>query len=191
MRVFLAFKIPQKIMDVCISVQEYLKNCFGEDVCIKWVEPQNLHVTLLFLGYIDDNQIDRLITNLNLFRNYDRLNFFLKDLNWKGIGRIPNVLWLNLGGDLEKAKILHRNIKKTISSFDIKLDPREFLPHITLGRVKYVKNRSKIETSEIEISSFIKGKDTFFVVDSFYIFSSELTGSGPIYKAVSSVGFRA
>ncbi len=58
MRTFIAIELPQGIKDSLSRLQEELK-ASGADV--KWVEPNNIHLTLKFLGEIDDNKLDNII----------------------------------------------------------------------------------------------------------------------------------
>lgn len=93
------------------------------------------------------------------------------------LGAFPNearirVIWVGLEGNVKKLK---EKINKVLGTQDDR-----FVSHITLGRVKSVKNRGQL----LENLNCLKVKKEEFLIDKFYFIKSELTKAGPLYKDI-------
>ena len=91
-RTFIAIKIPAQIIENISSFQQKLKR---EDVFIKWVRPESIHITLKFLGEIDKSLVDKIGTGIEIA--VEMLNPFNIDVT--GTGAFPNlkrpkVVWI-------------------------------------------------------------------------------------------------
>ena len=146
---------------------------------VKWVDTQNMHITLRFLGYTQENVIDeignRLSEHLNQFGTFK--------LICKGFGvfknlHSPRVLWLGIEKSDELTK-LKEEIDCVLLDFGYEKEERAFQPHLTLGRVKNIKDK---ETLKRLLSQY---KNTYiqkFVIDKVIFYESILTRKGPVYK---------
>jgi 2'-5' RNA ligase len=183
-RTFIALKIePGKEILECM---EYLKKGLqGER--IKWVDPGNLHITLKFLGDTDPGQIEetrRILDETTPLFNAPCLAF-------RGLGlfrnlRSPKVLWMGMD-----ANPILQDLKK---SLDLKLgsmgfppEDRPFNPHLTLGRIKYIRDR-KVLADLLGIY-----RDRMFQekqIKEIIYYESILRPHGPEYISMGKVAFR-
>lgn len=184
-RLFIAIKIP---------VDNYIKESINsfkfthKEENIKWVELHNLHLTLLFLGDTEEDQIPTIIKNLE--RLQERIKSFR--FNLKGLGifssvQNPRVLWIGIN-PIDDLKLLKEQINESLMDLDIQLkNEKDFRPHLTIARLKRLVNKNKFKNT----LSF--NKHTMFkevIVNNFTLFQSTLTPKGPIYKSLQEFYLR-
>lgn len=151
---------------------------------VKLVEPENVHITLKFLGNTEEEQIDEIeriikdaVKEINSFH-----------IQLKGAGVFPNqnyikVIWIGIEHGEEIAAIAHK-IDEQLSRLGFKKEKRGFSPHLTIARVKSAKNKEKL------LQIIEKYKDVEFgdiEVDSIKIKKSDLTPKGPIYTTLRKI----
>lgn len=182
-RLFLAINLPKKHKKTLKEKREEIKVNFEADP-VKWVSEGNLHITLAFIGDVKESKIDVLREDLN------KINFASISLNFGEIKYIPNrrkakLIWVESKSDALT------NLKKRVDDFlenseaiNYQSDDREFIPHITLGRIKSFKFK-KIPLEEIPLleDEFV---DISFTVKSFELMESKLKKRGPSYKIIES-----
>jgi 2''-5'' RNA ligase len=177
-RTFVGIKIPQELSSKIFKFSsEKLKNIKGK---IKLVEEQNLHITLLFLGEIEQNKISEIIDELKKIK-HERFSIKIKGLGFFPSHELPRVIWL--GSESPQITNLYDKIKNKLKIFVQKDDSKSFVSHITIARVK-----SHISPAETKKLLDENGQLEFgeFEVKEFHLFESKLTPHGPIYKIIES-----
>ncbi len=181
-RVFLAINFSEKVKDVLADCQKRLRADFDYD-CIKWVDRENLHVTLAFIPAVREDKIDLLKKELK------QVEFNPFDYNLGEVKHIPDrrrakLIWADI--ESEPMKLLKKEIDKVLSlglACNYSPDEREFSPHVTLGRVKSFQYK-KIPLEEIPlIEEFL---DLSLTAESFELMESKLKRSGPNYEIIKS-----
>lgn len=185
LRTFIAVKIePQSEL---LQLVKHLKKTFEKEK-IKWVEENNLHLTLKFLGDTSSVQVEQVKNILQeTGRKFCSFQFDLKGIGFFKRNRQPKVLFANI----EKKDFL----KELAAEIDIKLadlgfenEKRGFNPHLTLGRIKYLKNKARFyETVEEYRNQFIQQVK----IDEIIYYQSILTPDGPEYKSIIKVGLNS
>ena len=138
MRTFLAFDIPDGIIAHARQLQDFLRT---HRVRAKWVNPQTIHLTVVFLGDQPDDLGERLTPALDLAcSNSDPITMQLGDI--ETFGRPPRVLFLNLTPKPREAFALFtENIQQTLVDSGIQLpdtaSAREPKAHVTLARFRH------------------------------------------------------
>ena len=177
-RTFVAIKIPvsNQTVELINDIRTELK-----DDKIRWVESCNMHITLFFLGDTEEEIVESIANELSdSLMNFKSFSFLSKGLGvFKSIYN-PKVIWFGLESSKEIIE-LKKIIDKAIKPFGFKIDKREFKPHLTLGRVKFIKNRNNLK-SLIEKYKEIEIQD--FKIDEVVFYESKLTPQGPIYKVI-------
>ncbi|MBU0627728.1 MAG: RNA 2',3'-cyclic phosphodiesterase [Nanoarchaeota archaeon] len=135
------------------------------------------HLTLKFLGEIGDDKVDLIKQKLS------SVKFNQFQLTTSSIGVFPyeefiKVIWLGVKPD-EQVKELQNNIENELKEFNFKKD-FDFHPHITLARVKFVKDKSGLNKNLKDI----KIEPKTITVDNFRLVKSTLTQEGPVYEDV-------
>ena len=149
-----------------------------ENEKIKWVDTDNIHLTLKFYGDTDTAKIPGLIKHLHeVAEKNEVLNLSVKELGAFYRGKFPSVLFLNLSEN-EQLMRLAEAISKTSELYGFTEDKRKFKSHITLARIKYINNLHLF-------NDLIKTKvKQSFTVESFFLYESELTPKGAVYSVV-------
>jgi RNA 2',3'-cyclic 3'-phosphodiesterase len=181
-RVFLAINLPQKIKDNLISQQ--LR--WAELPC-RWTRTDNLHITLTFLGGLEDDDLINLIKIVQKVAQ-KHAPFFIKleKITYGPNERAPRMVWVNgeinqylndLENDLDAAF-------KGLPQDENKKDKRQYTPHITLGRLK-TWEFNKIEPEERpQVNEDIS---LSFEARSIDIMDSNLKKGGPEYTILESI----
>ncbi|MCL6500508.1 MAG: RNA 2',3'-cyclic phosphodiesterase [Candidatus Pacearchaeota archaeon] len=172
MRCFLAVELPGELKKELARIQTLIT-----EAKMKFVEQENLHLTLKFLGELSDFQVNKVKEALKQV-NFEK---FRANLGTIGVFPSPNfvrVIWVSLEPS-EKVKELHNLIDTALEKEKFHGD-KAFESHITLARVKFIKNKQEF----IERLKEIKVEPIEFKVEKFVLMKSMLTEKGPIYKKV-------
>ena len=170
-RIFLAINLPKEL-------KEKIYSTFSEKLPekeLKKVEKENLHVTLLFIGYVSENYIEKLKEKLQSLSSAECFEASLK-----GIGRFGNrVLWLGVDKNAERIIELNERACGLLGIRD-----ERFNPHVTLARnkrmpyAKFAELADKLKEIKFEES---------FPVESVDIMESILLRAGPVYKKLAEL----
>ena len=154
---------------------------------VKWVEPENLHLTLKFLGEVKSQETARVCEAVK--RGAAAVQPF--ELELRGAGAFPNVfrprtLWLGAGKGEAEMIDLHDRIETALTKFGYRKERRRFCPHLTIGRVR----RGGPGVGELaqlmeQHADFDAGR---LSVRQVAVFSSQLTNSGPIHEILGRSG---
>lgn len=181
MRTFIAVELPQDFKDEAGDLIADFKKT-GADV--KWVEKQNLHLTLKFLGEVKNEQIEKVI--LEVEASVSATKQFT--LDFAGIGTFPNlnrprVVWLGIISGKEQMGQIATELEDRMVRLGFSRENRSFSPHLTLGRVRTLRNIDKL-LKMMECSNFTYAAA---VVDHITVMKSDLTPSGPIYTPMKTI----
>lgn len=177
--------MPDKTAHRITSLIEQLKPLSH---AVKWVAPENLHLTLKFLGEADENKVPEIISALKGTTSAHK-RFII---NVHGTGVFPNtswpkVIWVGLeseGGLLA----LHSEIEKAVEPLGFKPEKRAFTPHLTIGRIKAIRNRSdkpqQLERLMHEIEARKDEDFGSFEVSRVELIKSDLQPAGAVHTTV-------
>lgn len=175
-RLFIATDVAVAVVERLALLQSELGRRLGDDSLVRWTAPENVHVTLKFLGDVDDALVPMLSATLSdLVRP-----LFPFEVRCCRLGGFPNleqpqILWAGLDDKgAEVMGLLRQTIERDLGGLGFAPDPREFKPHLTLGRA-----RGDVEAAGLhEFSDLDFG--TSFVKD-IVLFESRLTPDGATY----------
>jgi 2'-5' RNA ligase len=177
-RIFVAIKIEADT--VLLRMLSSVRSLLGNEK-ITWVDPANIHLTLAFLGDTAEERIK--VAGIAVSRNCTGFGEFSFRLCGTGVFknfRDPRVIWAGIE-ESEKLISLNNNIVTGLKDAGFKIEDRPFKPHITIGRIKFIKDPDQIR------SALEKYRDTDFqkvTVREVILFESILKPSGPVYKPV-------
>lgn len=182
MRCFISIPLPERIKKGMLAIQERLK-ASGADV--SWTRPEGMHLTLKFLGEIEEKMLQEIEAVLGIA--VDGLRPF--SLEVAGIGtfpdmRRPRVVWIGIRENGDSLVKLQRGLEKELGMIGLPVEDRRFTPHITLGRIRSPKHVDRL-LNLIEEEKDI-GLDGF-EVSNVHLMRSELMPAGAVYTELYSV----
>jgi 2'-5' RNA ligase len=177
-RSFLAFDIEN---DTCVNrlaaAQRQLVQT-GADV--KLVEPQNIHITIRFLGNITPTMVERIFDEMR----QDQFTPF--NVQIKGLGAFPNiryprVIWAGITQGANQLKNIFSQLEPKLRSLGFVPDTRGFSPHLTIARVRSGRNKQQLAEFLTKNTDYEVG-----TVDArcLRLKKSALTPKGPIYSTL-------
>jgi len=130
-RLFISLNIPDNIIDRLVELR---KLCWDDDN-LKWEPKEKLHVTLKFIGDVNQSKTDELIDRLRFINDYSAFDCILENFGFFFRDGIPSILWagLNIAKTIIK---LNKQIEEALDALSIISDKKKFKPHITLTRLR-------------------------------------------------------
>lgn len=169
MRVFIAVDLPKEIKDEIYRIQKSINSKYAT---INWVSKKNLHLSLKFLGEYDNlNLLKEKISNITFNKFKVKLSKFDVFPDYFNIR-------IMLIGLEPKDKVIELQKKLDQELINIFNREQKFSPHLTIGRVKVIKNKKEF----VDSLKNINVEDLEFEINEFYLMESKLTKNGPIYK---------
>ncbi len=180
-RAFIAIEIDSEIKN---KLSEYLSKLKRTGADVKWVAPENIHLTLKFIGYIEKETL----INLNKIINYAVSSIVPFSISIGNIGAFPSlnkprVVFVCVQEQGNNLLRIYEKIDKGVEPLGIKKESKKYVGHITLGRVKSQNNISKLK------NALISGTECYFgleKVSSLSLMQSKLTPTGPIYTRLNN-----
>jgi 2'-5' RNA ligase len=163
---------------------QYINNIQSEllQEKIKWVAPENTHLTLKFFGPIDDKRIENIKKALkSTLENSSKLKISFNKLRLFGSRYQPRVLWLGMENS-ESIVNLESQIRNALVEIAIPYDRQNFVPHLTIARIKQLKSKKYFQSVIDKYSEFDSG---IIEVDRIFLYQSILRPEGPIYKVLA------
>jgi len=175
-RCFISINLPEKVILEIVKIQKQLEK---ENLFVgKFTEPENLHLTLKFLGEVDEDKIEDIKERLGKIKSKS----FETELGECGFfdnrksKRFPKkfIIWIHL----TNCENLQKEVDKALSGLFEK--EKRFMSHLTITRVKKIKDKIKL----IEFLNKIKTRGIKFNVDKFYLMESKLSKKGSEYSVI-------
>jgi len=164
-------EIVSKIKDI----QKDLRNL---GIVAKDVEPQNLHLTIWFLGELPENKLKIVLDETS------KVSFNNFEVKVGGIGYFPggnriNVIWLKVEDLTKTFNNILDQLLNSLGKKGFKYDEREFTPHLTIARVKYIQDKERALRKLQQLKDIQLDQQT---IDALKVKKSVLIAKGPIYS---------
>lgn len=180
MRSFIGIDIPRSIAEGLREIQEEIKNVSN----VKLVEPENMHITLKFLGEIQESKVTE------IGRRLEKIGKEFKSFNvrLRGTGCFPSlkyirIVWIGVEEGAMEILGIQRRIDDELKSIGFKKE-KKFHPHLTIARVKNYRAKK-------ELASLIESKKDIevgeFKVREINFKKSTLTKKGPVYEDLLNI----
>jgi RNA 2',3'-cyclic 3'-phosphodiesterase len=185
LRAFIAVEIPSSFQHTIQESTASLRKALGDGL-IRWVPPQNVHLTLKFLGDVSPS-------NLNLIKQMltaEAAQHPCFEMQIESIGSFPNsrrprVIWVGLHAPAA-LESLQRGIESASARLGYATDEKSFSPHLTIGRVKQNLSALEIQRIRAELEKTKIGLLGVVHVDGAHLFKSDLQSSGSVYTKLFS-----
>ncbi|MCP4690135.1 MAG: RNA 2',3'-cyclic phosphodiesterase [Desulfobacterales bacterium] len=178
-RSFIAVNIPDPVISAIREVQGGMR---ARGLKVKWVRPENIHLTLKFLGEIpsaDVEDVGRAMAETLEGRGP-------LTLSARGLGCFPGlkrarVIWVGLAGEVHPLIEYQEAMDQALAGIGLPREKRPFKGHLTLARIK---GRVKPGALAAAMEAFGDFESQPFTVKEIILFKSQLTPAGPIYTAL-------
>jgi RNA 2',3'-cyclic 3'-phosphodiesterase len=186
MRAFIAIKISADISKKLRDIQAKLKQAQAH---VSWVNPENIHLTLQFLGNIDEDQVPAIIAQIE--EAVKVVAPFQLQIGYAGAFpnlRYPRVIWIGVTDNEEQSlKTLQTEISSQMAQIGFEQEDGRFKPHLTLGRIRSQKNKSTlVRAIEGMVNIWVGGLS----VDTVYLIRSDLKPTGAEYTDLGAVSIK-
>lgn len=177
-RLFIAIRLNPD--ENFLRIYNILKHNLSHDL-IRWVEPDKLHLTLKFLGETHNEKIPKIKQLLTEFvkgkktleLNFDKVGIF-------GSSYDPKVIWFGINHN-EQIKEFGHNLLHHFHENGFRQDRQNFVPHLTIGRIKKLKNKKYFQS----VIDKVKDENIqSFNIKEIILYQSILKPTGPIYIAL-------
>ena len=182
MRLFAAIDLSAATRAAIAAEQQRIRTALGPaGAALKWVRPDNAHLTLVFLGHVDDARVPPLVED---FGQDITLRPF--EMTFTGTGVFPErgaprVLWAGLGAGTDAVIAVQRELASRASRHGVALEAREFHPHLTLARWSSSRPSDRGRVRAAAAAALLARQR----VASATLYHSQLLPSGARYTAVA------
>ncbi len=164
-------------MEIKDALAQIAKHISKDAAEFSLVKPENMHLTLKFLGEVSEEKVEGIKKALG------EISFAPFQATVAGVGAFPsldrvNVVWVGLADGKEAVKLQHQ-IDDSLEKIGFAKE-KEYTPHLTICRVKYVKEKEQLR----EAIKKMQVKQMTFSIDSFVLMQSTLTREGAVYTMV-------
>lgn len=175
-RAFVAVALPPDVQAAIEGLQQELK---PRRLNLRWVKPENIHLTVKFLGDIGTGEVDKV---KQVVADTACIHRPLQ-LSAQGIGvfpgpQRPRILWVGLTGDTEALGELAQGLDSSLADLGFAPEDRPFKAHLTIGRFKKEGHPGDVAGALERHRDFAAGH---FRVDGLHLFRSQLRPEGPVY----------
>lgn len=180
MRTFFCLELPKNVKREIKSTSRSIDS----PAYVKWVSRENLHITLKFLGDVNQSQIPKIngrakesAGRVDQFEiKIDKLSAFPK-------ASFPKVIWLGSNSPPDEIFKLHKDLEESLVSLGFERENRDYTPHITLGRTKE-EDQSKVEKLGSNLEKLDLDECWKFPIERLTLMESKLKSEGPVYNPV-------
>jgi 2'-5' RNA ligase len=188
MRCFIAIDIDDSNRAALGDLQQQLKSEVDiKKSDVKWVKPENIHLTLKFLGEITDEQVVDVCNIVEeVAGRHSRFELDIESVGHFG-GKSARVLWVGTGKSSENLLKLQEDVEQQLASAGWPPENRAYSGHLTLCRVRNPKAGIKLAQVAEQYRNFKVG---VIPADSVSVYQSQLTPAGPIYTVLGNYKMR-
>jgi 2'-5' RNA ligase len=180
-RCFIAIDISPIIRDSIGHIMEIFRKT-GADV--KWVRPENIHVTLKFLGTTDESQVTTIVEALTKkILRYSTFYIKISNVGCFPDMKRPRVIWVGIEKS-EMLRSLHMDIEQEMVQFGYPEEKRTFSAHITIGRVRSQRRMRDVINQLEELRSQSFGD---MEINRVNLMKSELKPAGAQYYTLAEI----
>ena len=184
MRLFIAIEIPE---DIRARIASLLKEFRAISPHGKWVRPENLHLTLKFMGETDPAKLVEVQSALASICSAQPITIEFRGLGFFPNARRPRVFWLGIQSSAALADTVAA-IDRAVHKLGFPLEERPFTPHLTLARFTESSLAASLQSAITEKAAVSLGA---FTATEFHLIESKLKSSGAEYTTLQSFPFVA
>ncbi len=176
-RAFIALPLPENVKEALSSVSATLRKTMDA----RWVRPEAMHLTMKFLGDINEKNIEGIAGKLDeLSKSCQPFAMSLGELGAFPSPKKARVIWAGIDADISGLRSLAASIDEMSAGYGIAKEGRPFTAHVTLARLR--------EPSMINLD--VRIEKITFIIDTMHFYKSDLTPQGARYTLLHSSPFK-
>jgi len=189
-RSFIAIELPGEIKSDLAQLGDRLMD--ARHPFVKWVDFENIHLTLKFLGNVAVNQITEITEAMReAIRGVSPFRLEISGLGAFPRMEQPRVIWVGISGETDKLSELQRRVDSKLVRLGFAGENQSFVPHLTLARVRDGASSSdRKDLGRLLTSTKFESKG-HITVNSINLMKSQLTPDGPIYSRLFTVSLQS
>jgi 2'-5' RNA ligase len=186
LRAFAALKLPENVISSIKRVQEDIKSY---RLPVRWVRPENIHLTIKFFGDILQSDVAEIEAVLKSFAcGYAPFSLSAKGAGiFPGISR-PRIIWAGISGDTARLLDFRNSLETKFDETGFKKEERPFKGHLTIGRFRGKTDSRKLFEALKKVQDF---ESEVFVAGKLSLYKSDLKPEGPVYTELLEVPLAA
>ena len=179
-RTFVAIEGPGGVRD---RASRLINSLSKTTESVRWVAPENLHVTVKFLGDVDETEIYQVCRCVA--KGCEQHSAF--QATCEGLGAFPKLekprtIWLGVSDPNDQIVELFKSVDQSLLTMGFPTEMKRYQPHLTLGRLRYGRRETGQLTEEIQSRiDYAAGEVS---VEELIIFGSEMRSGGPVYNVL-------
>lgn len=188
LRTFIACELPADVRAALGAIQRSTQKQTPDSMrCVKWVNPDGIHLTLKFLGATPADSVDAIVQAMQEAANSARpLALQLSRPGAFPNAHRPRVLWVGIEGDVAPLQRLQAAIEATVAPLGFPSENRPFSPHLTLGRLR--DDAAPDDRCDIAAAvTALRPEPVPFMVSSISLMRSDLLRDGAVYTRLAEI----
>jgi len=179
-RSFIAIPISKPVKEKVLSTVSSFRKQFPGNA-IKWVDPNNIHLTVKFLGETELQNLVHLMNQIHICtENTKSFELIFSKLGSFPSKKNPRVFWVGTQIN-EQIKNFYKLIENVCSKDGFIIDSKPLSPHITIGRVKRSFDENEFQKINELLNQYQSESFGVQIVESFFLYKSDLRPDGPLY----------
>ena len=183
MRLFIATDLDDAAREAVAALQWRLRRRVGDGSSLKWTKPEQMHVTLAFMGEVDEVQSAKLIVAMQPRPAQPVFDAAFERIGVFPLRAAPKVLWLGVGAGAAEMTALQGEIAARVERLGVPLDRRPFQPHLTLARWRDSRPRDRRIVDEMTDADVVARVR----IDHVTLYRSQTLPEGPVYTPMARV----
>lgn len=183
-RLFIAVPLPAEVMERIGGIGARLAE---KNWPVRWTDPNNAHLTLHFIGEVDQSRAELL--RMALPGEAAKHQAFTLETGGLGVypdRKKPRVLWMGLDGETERLEALHGGVGRTLQHLDFEVETRPYSPHITIGRLREQIGAERGMTIWTTLRGFQLGAPLTVPIEEVTLYRSHLSHTGSRYEPLAT-----
>jgi RNA 2',3'-cyclic 3'-phosphodiesterase len=182
MRLFIAADVPDSVREALAGEQKRIAAALaGSGSSLKWVKPEHAHLTLVFIGNVEDARVPAVIDAIAA--DVDQGPF---EAVFEGAGVFPprgapRVLWVGVGAGERELIALQHVLASRVAALGLPIEDRTFHPHLTLARWRESRQSDRARA----LAAAPRGVVARAHIDGATLYQSRLSPAGPTYTALA------
>jgi 2'-5' RNA ligase len=182
-RLFVAVDVGAEVQRTASQMIENLKRRTEQNAPyarVTWVKPEQLHLTIRFIGHVDTALAERIQTTLLRPLRTPAFDLTIAGTGTFPPGRQPRVIWGGITTGIDSLRLVEQEVSSRLEKLAPSTEERDYHPHLTLGRVKHpagLRSAALLEGHESAVFGVVR-------VGAVTLCESRLSSSGPTYIAL-------